>query len=49
VPAVVCCTARRMAADLLVIGRGHATGVAGRLPGTAYRIIRESACPVVSV
>jgi nucleotide-binding universal stress UspA family protein len=41
--------AERIAADLLVIGRGHGSGVAGRLPTNAYTIIRESRCPVVSV
>jgi nucleotide-binding universal stress UspA family protein len=36
-------------ADLLVIGRGTATGVMGRLRSNAYEIIRDSACPVLSV
>lgn len=36
-------------ADLLVIGRHHQDGILGRLRDTAYAIIRESPCPVVSV
>jgi nucleotide-binding universal stress UspA family protein len=36
-------------ADLLVIGRHHQSGILGRLRDTAYAIIRESPCPVVSV
>ncbi len=48
-PKVVCGIARRTAADLLVIGRGSAAGVFGRLRTNAYAIIRESPCPVVSV
>jgi nucleotide-binding universal stress UspA family protein len=36
-------------ADLLVIGRHHGSGIIGRLRDTAYAIIRESPCPVVSV
>lgn len=36
-------------ADLLIIGRHHQSGVLGRLRDTAYAIIRESTCPVVSV
>jgi nucleotide-binding universal stress UspA family protein len=36
-------------ADLLVIGRKAASGVLGRLDMTAYSIIRQSPCPVVSV
>jgi nucleotide-binding universal stress UspA family protein len=48
-PGVVCDAARRHAADLLVIGRGSAAGVFGRLRANAYSIIRQSPCPVVSV
>lgn len=48
-PHVICAAARRMAADLLVIGRGSAAGVFGRLRTNAYAIIRQSPCPVVSV
>jgi nucleotide-binding universal stress UspA family protein len=40
--------ARRLRSDLLVIGRGHLKG-GGRLRSTAYAILRESPCPVVSV
>ena len=36
-------------ADLLVIGRSHKSGVMGRLRPTAYGILRESPCPVVSI
>jgi nucleotide-binding universal stress UspA family protein len=36
-------------ADVLVIGRHHIGGVLGRLRDTAYALIRESPCPVVSV
>jgi len=36
-------------ADVLVIGRGSAAGVFGRLRTNAYSIIRQSPCPVVSV
>jgi nucleotide-binding universal stress UspA family protein len=46
---VICATAGRVHADLLVIGRGSAAGVFGRLRTNAYAIIRESPCPVVSV
>jgi len=45
----VCNIARQRQADLLVIGRGSAAGVYGRLRTNAYAIIRESPCPVVSV
>jgi nucleotide-binding universal stress UspA family protein len=45
----VCAAAAHMKADLLVIGRGSARGVFGRLRTNAYAIIRESPCPVVSV
>jgi nucleotide-binding universal stress UspA family protein len=43
----VCQTAA--GADLLVIGRGSAGGVFGRLRTNAYAIIRQSPCPVASV
>lgn len=46
---VICSAAGRVRADLLVIGRGSAAGVFGRLRTNAYAIIRESPCPVVSV
>jgi nucleotide-binding universal stress UspA family protein len=46
---VICSTAQELAADALVIGRGSAAGVFGRLRTNAYAIIRQSPCPVVSV
>lgn len=49
IPQVVCNMAQRNAADLLVIGRGSAAGMFGRLRANAYAIIRQSPCPVVSV
>jgi nucleotide-binding universal stress UspA family protein len=46
-------TAARVAveigADLLVIGRRAVPGSSGRLEATAYAMIRQSPCPVVSV
>lgn len=48
-PKVVCQIAERRMAELLVIGRGSAAGVFGRLRTNAYAIIRQSPCPVVSV
>ena len=36
-------------ADLIVIGRGHATRTLGRLRSNVYSIIREAPCPVISV
>jgi nucleotide-binding universal stress UspA family protein len=45
----ICAAAKRQHADVLVIGRGSAAGVFGRLRTNAYAIIRESPCPVVSV
>ncbi len=48
-PKVVCHSAETRNADLLVIGRGSAGGVFGRLRTNAYAIIRQSPCPVVSV
>ena len=41
--------AGELKADLLVIGRKAEAGVLGRLEMTAYSIIRQSPCPVVSV
>ena len=41
--------ALELRADLVVIGRGTATGVLGRLRSNAYEIIRDSPCPVVSI
>jgi len=46
---VVAETARDINADLLVIGRRAEIGLLGRLEVTAYSIIRQSPCPVVSV
>ena len=45
----ICQAAARLKADVLVIGRGSAAGVFGRLRTNAYAIIRQSPCPVVSV
>ena len=47
--AAICGAARRLRADVVVIGRGSASGVYGRLRTNAYAIIREAPCPVVSV
>ena len=46
---VVAEVAGSSAADLLVIGRKADPGVLGRLATTAYSIIQQSPCPVVSV
>jgi nucleotide-binding universal stress UspA family protein len=46
---LICGAAERLEADVLVIGRGSAAGVFGRLRTNAYAIIRQSPCPVVSV
>ncbi len=48
-PHVICRVAAEQHADLLVIGRGSAAGLFGRLRTNAYAIIRQSPCPVVSV
>lgn len=45
----ICKMAQDWKADVLVIGRGSAAGVFGRLRANAYSIIRQSQCPVVSV
>lgn len=45
----VCDVAADLETDLLVIGRGSAAGVFGRLRANAYSIIRQSRSPVVSV
>jgi len=45
----VCALAKRFRADLLVVGRGKGSGATGRFPATAYAIIRQASCPVVSV
>jgi len=49
IPRAVTGAAKRLNADLLVIGRSPQTGALGRLRANAYAIIRESPCPVVSV
>ncbi len=46
---VICAAAVRLNANVLVIGRGSAAGVFGRLRTNAYSIIRQSPCPVASV
>src|ERR1700690_907217 len=48
-PQVICRLAAERKADLLVIGRGSAAGLFGRLRTNAYAIIRQSPCAVVSV
>ena len=45
----ICKLAEDWKADVLVIGRGSAAGIFGRLRANAYAIIRQSQCPVVSV
>ncbi|HXS94849.1 MAG TPA: universal stress protein [Candidatus Limnocylindrales bacterium] len=45
----ICKAAKTYAADVVMIGRGSASGVFGRLRTNAYAIIRQSPCPVVSV
>jgi len=45
----VCSVARNACADLLVIGRGANDDSTGVLSSTAYAIIRQSPCPVVSL
>ena len=49
VPDTIRAIAKGSAADLLVTGRGHASGVLGRLRANTYSIIRESPCPVVAI
>jgi nucleotide-binding universal stress UspA family protein len=49
VPNVVRDAALGHSADLVVIGRGHATRTLGRLRSNVYSIIREAPCPVISV
>jgi nucleotide-binding universal stress UspA family protein len=46
---LICTTAANVQADALIIGRGSAAGVFGRLRTNAYAIIRQSPCPVISV
>jgi nucleotide-binding universal stress UspA family protein len=49
VPHIVSQAALHHGADLVVIGRGHATRTLGRLRTNVYSIIRQSPCPVISV
>jgi len=49
VPHVVHDAALHHNADLVVIGRGHATRTLGRLRTNVYSIIRQAPCPVISV
>jgi hypothetical protein len=49
VTTVVSAEAERRKSDLLIIGRGPAPGVFGRLRAHSYPIIRQSPCPVISV
>ena len=49
VAGAVSAVAQSEQADLVVIGRHSGRGLLGRLRDTAYAIIRESPCPVVSV
>jgi len=49
VPVVVAAEAARRNSDLLIIGRGPAPGVFGRLREHSYPIIRQSPCPVISI
>jgi nucleotide-binding universal stress UspA family protein len=45
----VCSLAKKVGADLLVIGRGPQDGAGGHFTTHAYAIIRQSPCPVVSI
>jgi len=46
---VVRCATKEFGADLLVIGRHSRSGLAGHLTHSAYGILRESQCPVMSI
>jgi nucleotide-binding universal stress UspA family protein len=46
---VVRCAVISKRADLVVVGRGGAHGLLGRLHDESYAIIREAPCPVLSV
>ena len=48
-PVVVTTAAETTRADLLVIGRGSTPRAHGHLPTNAYAIVREAACPVVTI
>ena len=41
--------ARRLRADVLVIGRSPQSGVLGRLRDLSYAVVRDAPCPVLSV
>jgi len=45
----VCSLAKKVGADLLVIGRGPRDGAGGHFTTHAYAIMRQSPCPVVSI
>jgi nucleotide-binding universal stress UspA family protein len=49
VPEAVCSQARKVHADLLVIGRSTKAGSLGAARTTSFTIVRESPCPVVSI
>jgi nucleotide-binding universal stress UspA family protein len=49
VPAVVRSVVEDSRADLLIIGRASNGGMTGRLRTHSYALIRESACPVISI
>jgi nucleotide-binding universal stress UspA family protein len=49
VPEALASAVAKLRANLVVIGRGPATGNGGSLPTNAYAIVRSSPCPVVSV
>ena len=41
--------ARRLRADVLVIGRSPQSGALGRLRDLTYAVVRDTPCPVLSV
>lgn len=41
--------ARRLAADVIVIGRSSLSGTNGRLRDLTYAVVRDASCPVLSV
>src|SRR5205085_10598787 len=41
--------ARRLQADVLVIGRSPQSGMLGRLRDLSYAVVRDAPCPVISV
>ena len=49
VPEVVHSVVKDSQADLLIIGRASNRGMMGRLRTLSYALIRESACPVISI